>query len=115
MRIERMLKIILLSLLVICVKAVAGAPEFFVFDKLDETLKISAPVSMLASINGVDVVNKKYVLRLDQGDFDVAVYIKKLFAAGYKGPVGLQCYNIKGDILENLKASVEAWKRVSPQ
>jgi len=72
-----------------------------------------APISILASVNGIDVANQKYLLRLDQGDFDVASYLKKLFAAGYQGPVGLQCYSVPGDTLENLKADLAAWKEIS--
>jgi len=80
---------------------------------LDETIKSVAPISILASVNGIDVANQKYLLRLDQGDFDVASYLKKLFAAGYQGPVGLQCYSVPGDTLENLKADLAAWKEIS--
>lgn len=82
-------------------------------DKLDETLALAAPIATLASINGVDLANKKYVTRLDQGDFDVGAYVKKLLAAGYKGPIGLQCYSVTGDITENLKANIAAWRKIS--
>ena len=82
-------------------------------DALAETIQAVAPISILISVNGIDVANKKYLLRLDEGDFDVAAYLKKLFAAGYKGPVGLQCYSVKGDTLENLKADIAAWKKIA--
>ena len=82
-------------------------------DVLDETIKDVAPMAIRISINGVDVVKKNYVERLDQGDFDVAAYLKKLFAAGYQGPVGLQCFNVPGDTLENLKANIAAWKKIA--
>ena len=84
-------------------------------DKLDETIRTVAPLATLISINGVDVQRKEYILRLDQGDFDVAAYLKKLFAAGYKGPVGLQCYSVKGDQKENLRADIAAWHRMASQ
>jgi len=80
---------------------------------LDETIKLVAPISILTSINGLDVANKKYLLRLDQGDFDLVAHLKKLIAAGYKGPVGLQCFSVPGDTLENLKADMAEWKRIS--
>jgi sugar phosphate isomerase/epimerase len=79
---------------------------------LEETLKVAAPLSIITSINGVDVPSKSYILRLDQGHFDVAAYLRKLFAAGYKGPIGLQCFNVKGDTLENLKANMAAWRKL---
>lgn len=84
-------------------------------DVLDETIRTAAAVSTLASVNGVDVANKKYILRLDQGDFDVAAYLKKLIAAGYSGPVGLQCYSVPGDVAENLKANIVAWKKIAAE
>jgi len=84
-------------------------------DKLDETLKNAAPYLTLVTINGVDAANKKYILRLDEGDFDQAAWIKKLLAAGYKGPVGLQCYSVKGDTAENLKADIAAWHKITEQ
>jgi alpha-L-fucosidase 2 len=46
---------------------------------------------------------------------NVVWYLAKLFAAGYKGPVGLQCYSVKGDVTENLKADIAAWKKMLPR
>ena len=82
-------------------------------DQLDASIAHAAPTAMLATINGVDVVGKKYILRLDQGDFDLAGYLKKLRAAGYHGPVGLQCYSVAGDVRENLAADIAAWRRIA--
>lgn len=82
-------------------------------DQLDETLKAVAPGAILASINGVDVPTRKYILRLDQGDFDMVSYLKKLLATGYTGPVGLQCYNVPGDIRDNLAANISAWRKIA--
>ena len=82
--------------------------------ELDETLKAVAPLAMLASVNGVTGAGTNFsdIARLDQGGFDVAVYLKKLIAAGYYGPIGLQCYNVPGDTKENLKADMAAWKKI---
>jgi sugar phosphate isomerase/epimerase len=79
-------------------------------DRLDKTINSVAPGAFLASINGVNPGAKKYILRLDQGDFDLVAYLKKLRTAGYHGPVGLQCYNVAGDIRENLAANITAWR-----
>ena len=81
-------------------------------EHLEESIKQAAPIALLASVNGLDLADKKYLLRLDQGDFDVAAYLKKLSAAGYHGPVGLQCYSVPGDPEENLKADMVAWKKI---
>jgi sugar phosphate isomerase/epimerase len=88
--------------------------EFFTGNggKLDKTIKAVAPYCMLVSINGMDLANQDYILPLDQGDFDVAGYVKKLHAAGFHGPIGLQCYQ---DIRENLRANMKAWKKISSQ
>jgi hypothetical protein len=32
-------------------------------------------------------------------------------AAGYKGPIGLQCYQVPGDIEDNLRRSMAAWRK----
>jgi sugar phosphate isomerase/epimerase len=84
-------------------------------DQLDETIKLAAPVATLMSINGMDVAHKNYLGRIDQGDFDLAGFLKKIRAAGYKGPIGLQGYRVPGDPAENLRLSMEAWKRLRPQ
>jgi len=82
-------------------------------DNLDESVKAAAPIAILGSINGMDVANKKYILRLDQGTYDVAAYVRKLLDAGYKGPIGLQCYSVEGDIAENLRADIAEWKKIA--
>jgi len=83
--------------------------------RLDETVRQTAASLMLVSVNGVDVASKQHILRLDQGDFDVAGFLRKLRAAGYGGPVGLQCYGVKGDVEENLKANMAAWRKIVAQ
>ena len=82
-------------------------------EQLDQTIKLAAPYLMLVSINGVDVEHKQFLLRLDKGDFDVAGWLGKLQTAGYRGPVGLQCFQVKGDVTENLKADMSAWRKIS--
>jgi hypothetical protein len=32
---------------------------------------------------------------------------------GYKGPIGLQCYQVSGDMEENLRRSMTAWRNFS--
>ena len=82
-------------------------------DRIDETLRLVAPLATLVSINGMDVAHKNYFGRLDQGDFDLATCLKKLRAAGYQGPIGLQGFGVQGDPRENLRLSMEAWKRIA--
>jgi hypothetical protein len=82
-------------------------------DQLDETLQAVAPSAILASINGADAGAQQYILRLDQGSFDTVLHLKKLLAAGYTGPVGLQCYDVPGDIREILAANIAAWRKIA--
>ncbi len=80
-------------------------------DRLDEVIAKTAPHCRLISINGADMPTK-HTLRLDQGTLDLTALLNKIRAAGYDGPVGLQCYSIPGDNEENLKASIAAWKSI---
>jgi len=83
--------------------------------KLDDTIREAVPYLFLVSINGADVKRPGYswdrlIQPLGRGDFDVCGFLKKLKAAGYRGPIGLQCYAVKGDPAENLKQSIGAWR-----
>lgn len=83
--------------------------------KLDETIRQFAPLATLVSINGMDVGRKSYFGRLDQGDFDLAAFLRKLHAAGYHGPIGWQGFKVEGDPRENLRLTMEAWKRIGKE
>lgn len=45
----------------------------------------------------------------------MTAYLKKLAAAGYRGPIGLQCYSVPGDVKENLVANIATWRRIAGQ
>ena len=83
--------------------------------KLDATIREAAPHLVLVSINGADSKRPgtgwdRLIQPLGRGNFDVCGFLKKLKAAGYRGPIGLQCYAVKGDPVENLKQSIRAWR-----
>lgn len=84
-------------------------------EQIDETLKAVASGCLLVSINGVDLANKNYITRLDQGDYDLVSYLEKLQAAGYRGPIGLQCFNVPGDTRDNLAANIASWRSILGQ
>ena len=63
-----------------------------------------------ADLDGADW--KELIQTLDQGSFPQVRLFKKLKELGYKGPISLQCYNLKGDREENLKRSMRAWNNV---
>jgi len=86
--------------------------------KLDATIKEAMPHLFLVSINGADVKQPGYswdrlIQPLGKGDFDVCGFLKKLTDAGYRGPIGQQCYAVKGNPVENLRQSIKAWKEYS--
>ncbi len=83
-------------------------------DRALEALRTVAPDATLVSINGVDRAGKKYIRTLDEGDFDLAAFLAELRKTGYKGPVGLQCYSLTGDVKENLAKSMKAWRAAQP-
>ena len=79
-------------------------------------LKAAMPRLFFVSINGADTGDTRahdwgrLIQTLDRGAYDVAKFVRSLRAAGYTGPVGLQCYNLKGDPIENLSRSMTAWR-----
>ncbi len=87
-------------------------------DRIPALIEEVAPYMTCATINGADSGAKKgemgrIIQTLDKGTYDVAQVLKKLKAVGFKGPIGLQCYNIKGDPQELLTGSMGAWKKMA--
>jgi sugar phosphate isomerase/epimerase len=80
-------------------------------------VKQSPPHLFLVSINGTDELAEprleknwdRLIRPLGQGDFDLVPFLSELKANGYRGPVGLQCYQVRGVIDENLASSRAAW------
>ena len=86
---------------------------------LEAVLKKCAPHLMLVSINGADSGDTKkmswdrLIRPLGEGTYDVGKVMKVLDEIGYTGPIGLQCYAVKGDNRENLKKSIAAWRELN--
>jgi sugar phosphate isomerase/epimerase len=80
---------------------------------LDQRLREAMPHLELVSINGAEHEGgwDRLIQPLDRGAFDVFGFLKKLVVAGYKGPIGLQCYQVAGDTEDNLKRSMAAWRK----
>ena len=49
---------------------------------------------------------------LNKGSFSQKRLFSTLKKLNFNGPVGLQCYGIKGDKRDNLESSIEAWKEM---
>jgi hypothetical protein len=78
-----------------------------------DILKEAIPWLKLVSINGADSNGTDWstlIRTLDQGTFEVYDVLKELKLLGYDGPVGLQAYNVPGDIATNLEKSMIAWQ-----
>jgi sugar phosphate isomerase/epimerase len=84
---------------------------------LDKRLKESIPYLAAVSINGADDGEtndtdwSRLIQPLGKGSFDVSSILRILRNASYTGPVGLQCYDIKGDPSEFLKISIDSWNK----
>jgi sugar phosphate isomerase/epimerase len=89
--------------------------------ELEQVLADSLPFLRLVSINGADAGDTRtmgwdrLIQTLDRGSYDLLPLLRQLKAAGYSGPIGLQCYAIPGDFRANLRRSIEAWKRLCPR
>jgi sugar phosphate isomerase/epimerase len=81
-------------------------------DNLDARLKQALPHTLMISINGADREGDwdRLIQTLDRGSYDVRGFVHKLWGMGYRGPIGLQCYSVKGDREENLVRSMKAWR-----
>ncbi len=80
-------------------------------------LRRALPWLWAVSINGADERDdqpnwKRYIQPLDQGNFDVAGLLRTLREMGYRGPVGLQCFGIGGDVREHLARSLGRWREI---
>ena len=84
-------------------------------DRLPEIIKACSPHLYLVSLNGADrgPTVKDTIKVLGEGRVDVAAFLKLLEDAGYRGPIGLQCYNLPGDPRDNLARSMTAWRKMS--
>lgn len=83
---------------------------------IESSIQTYAPHIKLVQINGADDVpmtesNWDYLIKpLGEGTLDAGRVIRALDAAGYTGPVNLQCYRINQPAREHLSTSMKAWK-----
>lgn len=85
--------------------------------RLPEIIRHVAPCLQLVTLNGAtdrpaaDWSN--YIKLLGEGDYDVPALLQTLTEVNYRGPIGIQFYNIKGDPEENLRTTMRAWTRLT--
>lgn len=85
-------------------------------ENMKPLMKLAMPYLYLVTINGADSGGKDWstlIQTLDRGSFDVFKFVKTLKELGYTGPIGFQGYGIKGDAHDNLKRTMEAWRKLS--
>jgi sugar phosphate isomerase/epimerase len=87
-------------------------------DRIPALLEAAAPHLYVVTINGAegrpakpDAANA--IKLLGQGSYDVGAVLAKLRAIGFAGPVGLQCFNLKGDPPQLLTDAMAAWRRLT--
>jgi len=79
-----------------------------------ETLEEVKSLLWSASICGADSDGTDWstlIRPLDEGTFDQVALLRCLRGIGFDGPVGLQCYNIRTDPMQNLTRSMKAWRK----
>jgi len=82
-------------------------------------LKKSLPYLFVVTTNGAESGDTKkmgwdkLIQTLDKGTFDNYKLLKYFKDIGYKGPIGLQGYSIKGDPKQNLANSMKAWLEIN--
>ncbi len=84
---------------------------------IPELLEQAKPHLFVVTINGADHAGdwNRLIQTLDRGEFDVLPVLRTLKEIGFRGPIGLQHYGIPGDVRENLKRSMDGWRRLSAE
>jgi sugar phosphate isomerase/epimerase len=83
---------------------------------VEPLIKAAMPYLFVVTINGADSGSKDWkglIQTLDRGSFDAGKFLKTLADCGYTGPIGFQGYGIGGDAYDNLKRTMDAWRKLS--
>jgi sugar phosphate isomerase/epimerase len=85
--------------------------------RMEEVVKTAAPFLNLASINGASPIPGKGpkawdTLPLGEGVYDTNGFLRLLRDHGYRGPIGHQFFNVKGDDKEKLQRAINSWKKL---
>jgi sugar phosphate isomerase/epimerase len=89
-------------------------------ESMNRVLRLALPKLSLVTINGADRIGKNWkqlIQPLDQGDFDVSALLRQLQNLGYRGPIGLQGYDVAKNFQiernENLRRSMATWRKLT--
>lgn len=76
---------------------------------LEDLLKEVLPRLFCVTVNGLQ---GDAIVSLDECDYDIDGFVALLKKVGYRGPVGLQGYGVKGPSGEHLERSMNKWREV---
>jgi sugar phosphate isomerase/epimerase len=84
---------------------------------LEAVLERAKPHLFVVSLNGAESGRrgadwKELIQTLDRGSFDNLRLLKVLKQIRFTGPIGLQGYGIGGDVEDNLRRSMNAWRQL---
>lgn len=82
---------------------------------LEEELTKAKPYLWRVSLNGAETGGTNWqqlIQPLGKGSYDVNNVLHLLDKLEFKGAVGIQCYNIKGDARTNLQQTIDAWRQM---
>jgi len=85
-------------------------------ENLAKAIELTLPKLFAVSLSGADGGDTRnmgwdrLIRPLGEGSFDVYRVVELLAEKGYKGPVGIQCYLLKGSPEDYLKKSADTWK-----
>lgn len=82
---------------------------------LKAALENAKPLLWRASISGAESGGRSWgqlIQTLDRGSYKQAGVLELLRGVGFDGVIGLQCYAIGGDSRDNLKRSMQAWRKL---
>ena len=85
-------------------------------DDLEKVLQQAGPKLFAVSTCGANRDGDNWgelIQTLDQGDFPQTRLFRALKDMKFTGPVGLQCYGVRGDKRANLEKSMAAWKKIA--
>lgn len=85
-------------------------------ENIEAKLKTYTPWLFAVNISGADVGDTqkmgwdRLIQPLGQGTYDTYEFVKALKENGYDGPIGIQVYNLKGDVVATLTETIEVWE-----
>lgn len=83
--------------------------------RIPELLREAAPYLFVVTVNGADHEGDwdRLIQPLGQGTFEIRPVLQQLKDLKFAGPIGFQGYGIKGDVVANLRRTLEAWRQLN--